>query len=88
MKRVVEMGLTDEKPAMKIDVQGEICPYPLIETRNALKQLKKDDLLEVLTDSETSVNETIPQLCEKKGYRFEKIKQGSVWRVLIKKTAD
>jgi TusA-related sulfurtransferase len=82
------MSLAQEKPSKTIDVTGQVCPYPLIETRNALKALTRDQILEILTDSEHSVFETIPMLCEKKGYPCENVPQGNLWRVYIKKTGD
>ena len=33
------MSLAEEKPTRTIDVKGQICPYPLIETRTQLKAL-------------------------------------------------
>lgn len=82
------MGLSQEKPTKTIDVKGQVCPYPLIETRNALKALKKNQILEILTDSQDSVQETIPLLCEKKGYPCEILAEGDSWRVYIRKTDD
>lgn len=82
------MALSQEKPTRSIDVKGQICPYPLIETRNGLKVLKHGEILEVITDSETSVQETIPMLCEKKGYPCEVVQESDFWRVYIKKTDD
>jgi hypothetical protein len=35
---------------MKLDVRGEICPYPQVKTVAALKKLAPSDQLEVLTD--------------------------------------
>lgn len=80
------MSLSQEKPFKSIDVKGQVCPYPLIETRNALKELAADQILEVITDNEPSVQETIPLLCEKKGYPNEVIAENNYWRVLIRKT--
>ncbi len=82
------MSLSKQKPAKTIDVKGQVCPYPLIETRNALKALKRNEILEIVTDSEPSVQETIPMLCEKKGYPFESVQESDGWRVFIQKTGD
>lgn len=82
------MSIANEKPAKSIDVKGQVCPYPLIETRNALKALNRGEILEVVTDSEPSVIETIPMLCEKKGYPCEHVEETGFWRVYIKKTDD
>ena len=44
---------------MKIDVRGEICPYPMMKTSEALKKLEGDETLEVLTDHAPALG-TIP----------------------------
>jgi len=80
------MALSEETPTQTIDVKGQVCPYPLIETRNALKALEKDGLLEILTDNEASVSETIPMLCNKKNYPCESVQAEGYWRVFIRKT--
>ncbi len=82
------MALSNEKANKTIDVKGQVCPYPLIETRNALKNLKRNEILEVITDNEPSVQETIPMLCEKKGYPCESVAESGYWRVYIRKTDE
>lgn len=79
------MNLSEMKPDKSVDVKGQVCPYSLIETRNALEQLAEGELLEILTDNEASAKETIPMLCGKKGFPCESISDGDVWRVLIQK---
>lgn len=37
-----------------IDVKGFKCPMPLIETKKALKEAKKDETLKIIIDNETS----------------------------------
>lgn len=80
------MAISETSPAKTIDVKGQICPYPLIETRNSLKGLAKGEVLEVLTDWEQTVVETVPNLCEKKGYPFEVKTEPGYWRIFIRKT--
>ena len=71
-----------------IDVQGQICPYPFVEIKKALKELKQGQVLEVLTDYELTVKTTIPSLCERNGYLFKSAKtNGKTWRVFIYKNA-
>ena len=52
---------------MKIDVRGEICPYPMMKTSEALKKLEGDETLEVLTDHAPALG-TIPWEAAKNGY--------------------
>lgn len=81
------MPLNELPVAKAIDVKGQICPYPIIATRVALKDLKVGDVLEVVTDNPPTANETLPQLCEVKHYDFERIElSAGVWRCLVRKT--
>ncbi len=69
-----------------IDIQGKICPYTLIETRDAVKTLASGQVLEVLVDHPPAATETIPNFCRKKGYPYEVVDLGEKrFRVLIKK---
>ena len=75
----------DSKVSKAIDVKGKICPYPLIDTRDALKGINKGEVLEVITDHKPAATETIPSFCNKKGYPYKIIEEGNIWRVLIEK---
>ncbi|MBI2935674.1 MAG: sulfurtransferase TusA family protein, partial [Chloroflexi bacterium] len=55
---------------MKLDVRGEICPYPMMEAVKAMKKLKGDEALEVLTDHAPCL-ETIPPEAIKLGFDYE-----------------
>jgi TusA-related sulfurtransferase len=73
-------------PAKSIDVRGQVCPYPIIETRKALKEVKSGDVIEVLTDNPETANETMIHLCTTKNYPFEKSEVSpGVWRFVITK---
>jgi TusA-related sulfurtransferase len=37
-------------PTKSLDVRGEICPYPDVNTMTTLKRMKKGEILEVLVD--------------------------------------
>ncbi len=47
----------------KVDVRGETCPVPLVETRKALRQAAPGDLIEVLGTHPASKKE-IPMAVE------------------------
>ena len=68
-----------------IDIKGEICPYTMIKTRDALKTMDNGQLLEVVSDYAPAANETIPNMCRKKNYPVEVVEEGGCWRILIKK---
>ena len=54
--------------AKRIDVRGEICPYPMMQASAALKKLKDGECLEVVTDHAPALS-TIPWEAAKHGYR-------------------
>ncbi len=82
--------LTTNKSRMAdktIDIRGKICPYTLIETRDALKSMMKGQVLEVLCDNEPAATTTIPNFCQKKGYPLQVFEDGvQQWRLVIEKT--
>ncbi len=79
-------------PQKRVDIRGKLCPYTLIETRDALKHMKKGEVLEVISDYHPAVDQTIPSMCEKNGYPYEVIEDrasssdgSGLWRILIEK---
>ena len=73
-------------PTRSIDVRGQVCPYPIIETRKVLKDLKPGETVEVVTDNPDTANETMPHLCVTKQYPFQKTEiSPGVWRFVIEK---
>lgn len=75
------------RAAKTIDISGKVCPFTLVDTDRALKDMKRGEVLEVLSDYEPAVKSTIPSMCEKKGYTFSvnEIEKGKKWQMLIKK---
>jgi TusA-related sulfurtransferase len=43
-------------PDYRLDMVGEPCPYPAVATLEALPQLKKGEILEVVSDCPQSIN--------------------------------
>ncbi len=71
---------------MKIDVRGEICPYPMMKTSEALKKLEGDETLEVLTDHAPALG-TIPWEAAKNGYETSiEGADDSEWRLTLRKS--
>lgn len=70
---------------MKLDVRGEICPYPMMRTVDALGKLPPNEELEVLTDHAPALA-TIPWEASKRGYAVdvEKVRSGE-WRLTLRK---
>ena len=79
------MSLKDEEPTKTTDVRGEVCPYPILETKMALKSIDSRELLEVLLDAKPSAEETLPSYCKKLGYDYEVVEESGYWRFFIKK---
>jgi len=80
------MSLTSSQIDKVFDISGKICPYTVLETREALKLLAPGQVLEVLSDYKPAAKESIPNFCKKKNYPFEVIDHGNgTYRVLIKK---
>ena len=71
----------------KLDVRGEICPYPMMRTVSALKKLPGDEsALEVVTDHAPAL-ETIPTQAARLGFRTDIEETGaSEWRITITRT--
>ncbi|MCH7855635.1 MAG: sulfurtransferase TusA family protein [Gemmatimonadetes bacterium] len=68
----------------KLDVRGEICPYPMMRTVSALKKLPGDETtLEVITDHPPAL-ETIPTQAARLGFRTDIEETAtSEWRLTI-----
>ena len=68
----------------RLDVRGEICPYPMMRTVTALKKLSGDErVLEVVTDHPPAL-ETIPTQAARLGFRTDIEESGaSEWRLTI-----
>lgn len=68
---------------MKLDVRGEICPYPMSKAVDALGTLPEGEALEVLTDHPPAL-ETIPFYVVRLGYRCVVEEDGpGQWRIRI-----
>ncbi len=78
--------MADVKIDKTLDVRGEVCPVPDVETRRALKSMKSGEVLEVLIDYPLS-KERIPANVQKDGNEVIAIEDigPSEWRILIRK---
>lgn len=68
---------------MKLDVRGEICPYPQMKAVEAMKKAKPDEVIEVYTDHPPTL-ETIPTQAERLGFavKIEEIGSGD-WKLTL-----
>jgi len=68
----------------ELDVRGEICPYPMMKTVQALKKLTENELgLQVITDHAPAL-ETIPTQAARLGYAAQIEETDSPeWRITL-----
>ncbi|WP_169754891.1 sulfurtransferase-like selenium metabolism protein YedF [Campylobacter curvus] len=72
-------------PDFRLDMQGEPCPYPAINTLEAMQELEKGQILEIVSDCPQSIN-NIPLDAKNHGYEVLKIDSyGPTIRYFIKK---
>jgi len=75
---------------IQLNLEGELCPYPLILSLKKYNQIKEDinsgkKILEIITDCVAAI-ENIPFEYKKRGFNVntEKVKAGT-WKITIKK---
>lgn len=72
-------------PDYRLDMTGEPCPYPAIETLEIMKQLSPGEILEVISDCPQSIN-NIPVDAKNHGYTLLLVEQtGPTLRYLIQR---
>jgi TusA-related sulfurtransferase len=75
---------------IQLNVEGEICPYPLIKTIKKVEEQKRDlkdkgVVLEITTDCLPAI-ENIPFELQKRGFRAEVQKiEPLKWKIIIKR---
>lgn len=68
---------------IRVDVTGETCPVPLVETRKALRKASPGDVVEV-TGTHPASKKEIPMAVEALGLKLIDIREdGNVWRIRI-----
>ena len=71
-------------PDIKLDVQGETCPIPLVETRKAIRKASPGDIIEVRGTHPASKKE-IPMAVEALGLELIGIdEENGVWTIRIR----
>jgi len=70
---------------IKIDVEGETCPVPLVEFRKALRKAEKGDIVEV-TGTHPASKKEIPMAIDALGYELLDIQEkDGIWKIKIRK---
>jgi tRNA 2-thiouridine synthesizing protein A len=82
------VDLKSGTPAETLDVQGRVCPYPIVSIKKGMEKLPSGAVLKILSDSTEAVDDSIPRYCEKHGYKLEavKIEGKGYWEIYIQKT--
>ena len=57
-----------------LDVTGLLCPVPTVMTSKALKELKKGNILKIITN-DTTTKQSIPSVCSEEGYTLLELKE-------------
>lgn len=70
---------------IKVDVRGETCPVPLVETRKALRKASPGDIVEVIGNHPPSKKE-IPMAVKALGLELMEVQQeGETWKIRIRR---
>lgn len=69
-----------------LDVRGEICPYPVMKTRDAMADLEPGEELEIWLDYPLALEE-IPNWAEDAGHEVLAVEEtgNSEWRIRLRK---
>lgn len=72
-------------PQIRVDVRGETCPVPLVETRKALRKAAPGDVVEVVGTHPASKKE-IPMAVEALRLTLLSVEGSDTdWRILIQR---
>ena len=70
---------------IKVDVKGETCPVPLVETRKALNKASAGDIVEI-TGTHPASKKEIPMIVEALGFELLDIQEeNGIWKIKIRK---
>ncbi|MFW6117202.1 MAG: sulfurtransferase TusA family protein [Thermoproteota archaeon] len=71
----------EKKGDRRIDVTGETCPVPLVETRKAILNASSGDIIEVSGDHPAS-KEEIPMALEEMGLELLSVEErNGIWKI-------
>ncbi len=74
---------TKTAATIRVDVRGEICPYPMIKAETVMRSVKGDEVIEVVTDHTPALS-TVPAQARKLGFTWKIEQSGSAeWRILL-----
>jgi len=79
--------MSETKIDKSIDLRGEVCPIPDVETKRALKSMESGQVLEIIIDYPLS-KERIPEAIKRDGNEVISVNESgpSEWKITIKKS--
>ena len=79
--------MSETKIDKSIDLRGEVCPIPDVETKRALKSMESGQVLEIIIDYALS-KERIPEAIKRDGNEVISVNESgpSEWKITIKKS--
>ncbi|MDO8869913.1 MAG: sulfurtransferase TusA family protein [Methanobacteriaceae archaeon] len=70
---------------LKVDVKGETCPIPLVETRKALRTASPGEIVEI-TGTHPASKKEIPMAVEALGMELMSVEEtDGIWKIKIKR---
>jgi tRNA 2-thiouridine synthesizing protein A len=76
------------KADAKLDCFGVLCPMPIIQTSQKIKEMKVGEVLEV-TATDEGIKEDMPAWCRQTGQEFVGLEEDNeVIRVYVRKVKD
>lgn len=69
-----------------LDTRGKVCPFPLVDAKEAIKDIQSGDRLEILFDC-TQATETIPLWAAESGHEVLEFEStgDAEWKIVLKK---
>jgi TusA-related sulfurtransferase len=75
--------MVTQKKVVRLDVRGEVCPYPMLKASEAMKKAREGEAIEVLTDHPPALM-TIPHEAVKLGWNVNIEAAGSAqWKLTL-----
>jgi TusA-related sulfurtransferase len=76
------------QPDVRLDCFGLLCPMPIIQTAQKIKEMKRGEVLEV-TSTDEGIKEDMPAWCRQTGQEYLGLEEdGEVIKVYVRKTKD
>lgn len=76
------------KADQRLDCFGLLCPMPIIQTAKKIKEMKVDEVLEVIS-TDKGIREDMPARCRQTGQQYLGLeKEGEIFKVYVKKVKD